>query len=946
MKRFISFSLILSVIFTIFSPFSLISAVSDSIASLGYITSLSQELLSFGLVYTELSAKKDNNQKAYIFEYTPNVYTKPQVEYGSNTSTKVRLKDITSRYEKDGQRVVGAMNGDFFSIQTGIPLGVVMKNGELISSDPSKNAIGFTEDGYAFIGNPDVHFTFTCTRSKTDSSKDSQKREPYSFSLDYFNKYPSVYALYFLNDAYSKTTRSTSPSTEIILKPLAGKPIPNSKMTFEVEKIHLNAMDTEIPEGYYVLCGDDRSFAEKLLPVKEGDILELMIDAKEPWDRIDTALGGGDIIVENGVFMQETVDEYHEKTSNPRTAIGIRENGEVVFFANDGRDSNNAVGVTIATLADIMIELGCSTVINLDGGGSTTVYAATPFDATSKLVNNPSDGSERYVSNAILFLNNMPRDLQTGGVKITTDCKYVMLGSSVELEAIYHDKSYRPFTPDTETVFREQPISKQERGIFEGNVFTALKAGNTTLAAVNGDTKGLIDITILSEPDKLVYEGGEISLKVGESVPLDIRAFYENEEVIFNNLDLLNYRFKEKEDADAASLSNSDIGRIENNSFCADKIFVGFLELSAGDASVNIPIKILPESYKKMIGNSSIMAIYTGGQADVINSKIQYLDKAFIELSFIDEKSSDSGVLILKCGDYILDSDAKSVTFFTRNVLDTPSIVLADENGNNMSVPYIIERDYGVFKGWYKYKADLSVIDSETQEQLKISQLLNCVISPNTKIVIGDFAEITAKETIFEDIENSWAKEYIIDVYYQELIKGKPYYTGSVFDGESPLTRAEFATILCRFLGLDTSIYGGSPLDFEDIDTVGDWAWNAISAVNELGLMSGSIESDGKRYFRPNEGISRAETMQVIGRLLNDSESYDELTFNDTQAVPEWAKQNTAKVVSYGIISGYEDNTIRPFNKLTRNEAAKILSLFNTQSFYELLKSSSQKADK
>ena len=164
MKRLISLFIVFSFIFPLFAHPASAFMINESLETLGYITSISQELLSYGLVYTELSAEKDKNQKAYIFEYTPNSYTKPQVVYPDTSSKKIRLKDVTSLYEKNGIRVVGAMNGDFFSLQTGIPMGVVIKDGILISSDPSKNAIGFYESGEAIIGNPEYISPFRIHR--------------------------------------------------------------------------------------------------------------------------------------------------------------------------------------------------------------------------------------------------------------------------------------------------------------------------------------------------------------------------------------------------------------------------------------------------------------------------------------------------------------------------------------------------------------------------------------------------------------------------------------------------------------------------------------------------------------------------------------------------------------------------------------------------------------
>jgi GH25 family lysozyme M1 (1,4-beta-N-acetylmuramidase) len=83
---------------------------------------------------------------------------------------------------------------------------------------------------------------------------------------------------------------------------------------------------------------------------------------------------------------------------HPRTAIGIRNTGEVLLVVVDGRTEQNR-GVTLSELADIMIDHGCHTAIDMDGGGSSTLW----YDGGVK--NIPSDGSERYVVNHLAFIS-------------------------------------------------------------------------------------------------------------------------------------------------------------------------------------------------------------------------------------------------------------------------------------------------------------------------------------------------------------------------------------------------------------------------------------------------------------------------------------------------------------------------------------------------------------
>ncbi len=86
---------------------------------------------------------------------------------------------------------------------------------------------------------------------------------------------------------------------------------------------------------------------------------------------------------------------------HPRTAIGIRADGTLVLVVADGR-SPQAAGLSIPELQQVMVWLGCTNALNLDGGGSSTMVVS------GKIVNHPSDNhafdaeGERPVANALV----------------------------------------------------------------------------------------------------------------------------------------------------------------------------------------------------------------------------------------------------------------------------------------------------------------------------------------------------------------------------------------------------------------------------------------------------------------------------------------------------------------------------------------------------------------
>lgn len=106
---------------------------------------------------------------------------------------------------------------------------------------------------------------------------------------------------------------------------------------------------------------------------------------------------GDPLLVDDGVVVQE--DCYsHFCDRHPRTAVGLTEDEQTVLLVVvDGR-SDVADGMTRLELADLMVELGAHRAMNLDGGGSSTLW----IDGLG-VVNEPSDGSERVVSSHLGF---------------------------------------------------------------------------------------------------------------------------------------------------------------------------------------------------------------------------------------------------------------------------------------------------------------------------------------------------------------------------------------------------------------------------------------------------------------------------------------------------------------------------------------------------------------
>ncbi len=117
--------------------------------------------------------------------------------------------------------------------------------------------------------------------------------------------------------------------------------------------------------------------------------------------KAEDIVGGVPQLISNGKI---TIDWEGEKSSksfaetrHPRTAIAKLKSGKILLLTADGRQPGYSVGMTLRELAGLLLELGAVEALNLDGGGSTTMYL------DGKIMNRPSDkDGERKVSDAIL----------------------------------------------------------------------------------------------------------------------------------------------------------------------------------------------------------------------------------------------------------------------------------------------------------------------------------------------------------------------------------------------------------------------------------------------------------------------------------------------------------------------------------------------------------------
>jgi hypothetical protein len=115
------------------------------------------------------------------------------------------------------------------------------------------------------------------------------------------------------------------------------------------------------------------------------------------------AITGNQLLIRDGV-----VSVIDDRVMQPRTAVGVdNDTGEVLLLVVDGRRKASR-GYTMLELANLMVDLGADQALNLDGGGSSTMVARGT-SGRNRVVNTPSDGFLRHVSNALEVTYRAPK---------------------------------------------------------------------------------------------------------------------------------------------------------------------------------------------------------------------------------------------------------------------------------------------------------------------------------------------------------------------------------------------------------------------------------------------------------------------------------------------------------------------------------------------------------
>lgn len=890
-----------------------------------------------GLTYTRTEGKNSAGiQRANVLTYQPNTGVQPIMVYADEQlyGSSATITNAVKYLENQGKKVIGGTNADFFVMSSGVPIGLVIDEGELISSDAWQYAVGFKADGTAVMGRPTMNMTISGMSG--------------TVNISYFNKTRTTAGAYLLDRNYDDSTHFSANGSYIVLERVDNTPVTvNHTVKLKVVDKGTGNSPLTIADNQMILTKSDGANVPSWVDFPVGEEVSLWVGASDKnWAEVEYAVGGK-LLIDDSTVTTTGIDAASSRRA--RSAIGVKADGTVVLYEIDGNQSSHSVGLTAEELGNQLLELGCVRAICLDGGGSSAMALRQPGETTAALISKPSDGAQRACANYIFFISNVPADGVTAHAVLTPSYRYLMPGASTTFSIKGADASYGPAEAPADLTY----TVSNNLGTVEGQTFTAgMQTGKVTVTGSNGLVDGAMELCITGDVHAItLLSGGKeisaISVKPGQSIDIDGIAYRLNQKMASADTS-----FTWSVSANAGTVDEAGV-------FTAGSSMAsGTLTCSYGNTSKSIPVNVGmgdAQDAQTVAGFESGMDSCTATEGIALSRVTDYTEVARGTGSL---KAAYNGAKVMTATISLPQADVSSMAYLTlwargAGAQGTLTAVFADAEGNELTAPLSASTsdswkqltaavpDAAVTLTGLRFdRGDTGSADSALYlDQIVVSAdhaVTNtdapAVTLNSTELTVsaGASATITGKATMENGKYPARAAGITVKVD-GKIVSGAATMSGSALTVQTGALAAGTHTVTIdvsddagnRTRVSATVTAGNAANIFADTDT--HWARGYASLLNERGIMQGTKASDGSTYFYPNRNLTRQEFAVTMARLLGLDTSYTgALAFDDDAAIPSWARGAIHAVSEAGIMQGSGSN-FNPGAEMTRAEVMTVI---------------------
>ncbi len=306
------------------------------------------------------------------------------------------LSDQVAAANTELSEPVAAINGGFFlrdngqaNAYAGCPRGLQIVAGEVLSAPDGNACLWFD-----YSGQPHVE----TVASRFEISLPDGRAVPFGLNGPRANDAIELYT-----PAAGASTH-TSGGRELVLEPQGGQWLPlRMERDYPARVREIRAGGNTPMSSNSLVLSFGHAVMEQFQGVTTGAVLRISTRSVPGLLNAKTAISGGPLLVRNGKpqKIHAAPDAAYEFSTmverHPRTAFGW--NDQSFFLVQvDGRQKDLSLGMTLDELSGYLVKLGCTEAVNLDGGGSSSLWFA------GKVRNNPCDGYERGIANSLIVL--------------------------------------------------------------------------------------------------------------------------------------------------------------------------------------------------------------------------------------------------------------------------------------------------------------------------------------------------------------------------------------------------------------------------------------------------------------------------------------------------------------------------------------------------------------
>ncbi len=694
---------------TFASAFSYYDMSSEFTISDYEITAVAPETNHLSLI----ASNESGNQNINAVEFNPkNPYTSlragKSAGYVYSTQTVNTIANNMSNID-GGDVAVAAINGDFFSFGVGVPHGIFIDEGRILSTPPQYYAaFGLTFDDEPFIVRHgtilDKEFRINGVLCDITGINNAHAKNANSLML-----YTSDYA---------RGTKTGTETYELRCRIESGDVRHGETLTFTVEAIFDAVGNTSLGDGYIVLSAQGERI-DDLKKLNIGETHKINFRFNEFWSNVKFAVGGIELLLKDGEIYSRA-----DKSNEPRTSIGIRPDGSVVMATFDGR-SENIKGMSYEKAAKAMQALGCTDALNLDGGGSTTFVLRHPGQLKTTVVNKVSGSSPRQVANALVLMNTAPTG-ETVGITISPKKRIVLPGAEYKFSISgAYDENFKPTQIPTDIFWEtDAPAVIDENG-----TFYAEEPGSYEIFAHADFASDSTTIEVCDTVDAIIPDTTFVSALAGESIELQASATVNGDPV-----EATNEQFTWSAPETLGSFTSPGVLTLSENAVAGD-ITISYGETFAtvrvepetppmpitgfeGNEVSFIPVGISTKVSPNSKYETDSKFVYSGNRSLKVYYNFLNTEGSVGSYYTISPESTDTSA-------YIISSIPKKLGMFVYG--DESGITLRSIVEDSAGKQYYLSFGKIEHKGWKYMEAD---VPSEISAPLYIKAPINLVSNP------------------------------------------------------------------------------------------------------------------------------------------------------------------------------------------------------------------------